>query len=199
MSATPEPPPRSPELGDAGEPEKESQGILKLQLNKNLRLTLLDLTALKVLRSSVNRKVDVLGVATAQPPSPQRPKHGPRDYLLQLTLTDQTTAPNGVVAVQVFRPHIQSLPVVREGDALLLRRFTVTGLRGRDFGLRSCEESSWAVWERDGDGVPQIKGPPPEASGDEAAQAGLLLRWYAGLDGRAREKLGVASARMGQG
>ena len=200
MSASPEPLLRSPELGDAIEPEKESQSILKLQLNKNLRLSLLDLTALKVLRTNVNRTIDVLGVATAQPASPQRPKHGPRDYLLHLTIADQTTAPNSVVAVQVFRPHIESLPVVREGDVVLLRQFTVTGVRGRDFGLRSCDTSSWAVWEKDrDDGLPQIKGPPVEVSGDEQSQAGLLLKWYAGLDGRAKEKLGRANAKMGQG
>ncbi|MBE3049034.1 hypothetical protein IMZ48_42355 [Candidatus Bathyarchaeota archaeon] len=199
LSASPEPQLRSPELGEAVEPENKSQGILKLQLNKNSRLNLLDLTSLKVLRSNINKKVDVLGVATAQPPSPQRPKNGPRDYLLNLTMTDQTTAPNGVVAVQVFRPHIEFLPVVGEGDVVLLRRFAVTALRGRGFGLRSCDESSWAVWERDAAGEPpQIKGPPPEVSAEEGSQAGLLLRWYAGLDGRAREKLGRANAKLGQ-
>lgn len=202
MSASPEPEVKSPELGDAAEPEpeRESQTLLKLQLNKILRLTLLDLTALKVLRANINRKVDVFGVATAQPPNPQRPKSGPRDHLLPLTITDQTTAPNNVVAVQVFRPHIESLPVVKEGDAVLLRQFTVTALRGRGFGLRSCETSSWAVWERDReDDLPQIKGPPMEVSREEGAQAGLLMKWYAGLDEKAMEKLGRANARIGPG
>ncbi|SPO00975.1 uncharacterized protein DNG_03723 [Cephalotrichum gorgonifer] len=199
MSTSPEPQVKSPELGDAGERERESQSILKLQLNKSLRLTLLDLTALKVLHTNVNRKIDVLGVATAQPASPERPKHGPRDYLLSFMMTDQTTAPNHVVVVQVFRPHIESLPVVKEGDVVLLRQFVVTALQGRDFGLRSCETSSWAVWERGrDDGLPQIKGPPAEVSGEEDAQAGLLLKWYAGLDGRTREKLGRANSKMEQ-
>lgn len=200
MSASPEPRLRSPELGDAAEPELESQTTLKLQLNKNLRLSLLDLTALKVLRSNVNRKVDVLGVATAQPPNPQRPKHGPRDFQLQLTIADQTTAPNSVVFAQVFRPHIESLPLVKEGDVVLLRHFTITAIRGQGFGLRSCETSSWAVWEKDReDALPQIKGPPVEISSEEGSQAGLLRKWYAGLDERAMEKLGRANARLGQG
>ena len=203
MSSSPEPDEaKSPELADAAEPEpeRESQTLLKLQLNKILRLTLLDLTALRVLRTNINRKVDVFGVATAQPPNPQRPKSGPRDHLLPLTITDQTTAPNNVVAVQVFRPHIESLPVVREGDAILLRQFTVTALRGRGFGLRSCETSSWAVWERNReDDLPQIKGPPMEVSREEGAQAGLLVKWYAGLDDKSMEKLGRANARIGPG
>lgn len=203
MSSSPEPDEaKSPELGDAAEPEpeRESQTLLKLQLNKILRLTLLDLTALKVLRTNINRKVDVFGVATAQPPNPQRPRSGPRDHLLPLTITDQTTAPNNVVAVQVFRPHIESLPVVKEGDAILLRQFTVTALRGRGFGLRSCDTSSWAVWERDReDDLPQIKGPPMEVSREEGAQAGLLVKWYAGLDDKSMEKLGRANARIGPG
>lgn len=200
MSSSPEPWLRSPELGDAAEPEHESQSIRKLQLNKNLRLSLLHLTALKMLRSNVNRKVDVLGVATTQPPNPQRPKHGPRDYLLQLMIADQTTAPNSVVSAQVFRPHIESLPHVKEGDVVLLRQFAITAIRGQGFGLRSCEASSWAVWERDReDGLPQIKGPPVEVSEEESSQAGLLQKWYAGLDERAREKLRRANAKMGQG
>jgi hypothetical protein len=170
---------------------------LKLQLNKALRFTLPDLTALKNLRQVVNAKIDVIGVATTQPPPAQRPKNGPRDYLLAFNMTDQTTAPNNVIAVQVFRPHIESLPVVREGDVILLRQFAVTAMRGRDFGLRSCDTSSWAVFEKDReDGLPQIKGPPVEVTKGEDAQAALLLRWYAALGPKARDKLGLANQRM---
>ncbi|CAI4211322.1 unnamed protein product [Parascedosporium putredinis] len=164
--------------------EKSTMTALKLQLNKALRPRLPYLTALKSLRQNANRTVDVIG-------------HGPRDFLLGLNLTDQTAGPAQVVAVQILRPHIESLPVVREGDAVLLRGFAVTALRGRDFGLRSGDASSWAVFERDReDGLPQIKGPPVEVSPEEDAQANLLIRWYAALGAKAREKIALANQRM---
>ncbi|CAI4210376.1 unnamed protein product [Parascedosporium putredinis] len=149
--------------------EKSTMTALKLQLNKALRPRLPYLTALKSLRQNANRTVDVIG----------------------------TAGPAQVVAVQILRPHIESLPVVREGDAVLLRGFAVTALRGRDFGLRSGDASSWAVFERDReDGLPQIKGPPVEVSPEEDAQANLLIRWYAALGAKAREKIALANQRM---
>jgi hypothetical protein len=183
-------------------PEEEkmpamSTNEMKLQLNKDLRLKLQDFIALKVLRNQLNKTVDTMVVATATPDDARRPKHGPRDYMLTLYATDTSTTPTGVVVIQLFRPHRESLPVVRVGDVLLLRRFSVTAMHGRGFGLRTTETSSWAVFQQDrADGLPQIRGPPVEVEENEADHAALMLRWYKSLDEKATDQLAKATQKM---
>jgi hypothetical protein len=169
----------------------------KLKLNKDLRVTLVHLTALKVLRNVPGKNLDVMGLVTMQPAAARRPKHGPRDYMLSFNITDQSMSPSQVIVVHIFRPHIESLPVVRPGDAVLLRQFCVVAMQDRGFGLRTGETSSWAVLEHDReDELPQIKGPPVELSDAEMAHGALLRTWYAALDDKSKDKIQKANQKV---
>ncbi|KHN95754.1 Telomere end binding protein [Metarhizium album ARSEF 1941] len=177
--------------------EDESLSTLKRQLQKDLRTRLPDYAPLRSLRTSLNKTVDVLAVATSTPPQPHRPKHGPRDYMLELTLSDPSSAPSGISVAHIFRPHQASLPVVHKGDAVLLRRVTVVSMKGRGFGVRVSDASAWAVFETgDEEMLPQIKGPPVEVADDEVEYAGGLKKWWAALDQTARSKIDRATQKV---
>ncbi|KAF6836795.1 hypothetical protein CMUS01_05275 [Colletotrichum musicola] len=167
---------------------------LKTQLAKSLR-EVPDCIPLKLLRNHPGRTVDVIAIATTEPPEAKRAKGGPRGIMLAFNVTDHSVAPAQTVAVQIFRPHKAALPVVHPGDAVLLRQFSIVSMPGRGFGLGANDGSSWAVFERDGgeDGLPQIRGPPVEISRGESGHAALLKQWYAGLDDKAMAKLGKAN------
>jgi hypothetical protein len=166
----------------------------KAQLLKILHTELPEFLSLKVLRNSLHRTVDILGVAASTPTAPVRPKNGPRDYMLELILTDPSTAPSSVSVAQIYRPHQKSLPVVRAGDVVLLRRFQVLSMKGRGFGIRAGDDSSWAVFEKDDEEkLPQIMGPPLEVTNEEVGYASALAEWWNGVgdDVRSRaEKVG---------
>ncbi|KAG8412874.1 hypothetical protein J3458_013305 [Metarhizium acridum] len=177
--------------------DDESLSALKRQLQKDLRTKLPDHVPLRSLRTSLNKIVDVLAVATSTPPQPHRPKHGPRDYMLELTLTDPSSAPSGVSVAHIFRPHQASLPVVHKGDVVLLRRVTVVSIKGRGFGVRVCDASAWAVFEMgDDEMLPQIKGPPVEVADEEVEYAGGLRKWWGVLDQAARGKIDKATQKV---
>ncbi|RSL97688.1 hypothetical protein CEP52_010787 [Fusarium oligoseptatum] len=125
-----------------------------------------DYLSLKSLRNSLNKTTDILAIATATPEKAHRPKHGPRDYMLTLNLTDPSMAPSGVCVAHIFRPHLAAMPAVHIGDAVLLRRFQV------------------------------VKGPPVELTADDVKYAEGLRRWWSLLDDKAMEKIEKASRKV---
>ncbi|POR37037.1 Uncharacterized protein TPAR_02767 [Tolypocladium paradoxum] len=180
-------------------PEDEGFAALKRQLQRTLRTSLPDFLSLRSLHSSLTKTVDVLAVCTLTPPQPHRPKHGPRDYMLELILTDPSTAPSSVSVAHVFRPHQASLPVVHAGDIVLLRRMQVVSIKGRGFGVRVGDASAWAVFEKgDEEMLPQIKGPPVEVAEEEVEYAQGLRRWWAMQDEKALAKVDKATQKASQ-
>lgn len=183
----------------AGSVEDEDVAAVKRNLQKTLRTALPDFVPLRSLRSSLNKTVDILAVSTSTPPQPHRPKHGPRDYMLELILTDASTAPTSVVVAHLFRPHQASLPVLRAGDMILLRRVQVVSVKGRGFGARAGETSAWAVFEKDDEEMlPQIKGPPVEVTEGEVEYAQGLKRWWAMQGEGALAKVDKATQKASQ-
>ncbi|KAM0388084.1 hypothetical protein ACHAO7_002217 [Fusarium culmorum] len=176
---------------------EEDVKSLKLRLVKNLRTDLPDFLSLKKLTGNINKMVDVLAVVTQTPPQPHRPKNGPRDFMLTLTLTDPSTAPTQVRVAHIFRPHLASLPDVESGDIVLLRRFKVVSMKGRDFGIRSEDSSSWAVSKPNDEQVlSQVKGPPVETTPEEIAHAKGLRHWWSLQDDNAMNKIETASRKV---
>ncbi|GKT99543.1 hypothetical protein FLAG1_01658 [Fusarium langsethiae] len=176
---------------------EEDVKSLKLRLVKSLRTDLPDFLPLKSLRGNINKMTDVLAVATQTPPQPHRPKHGPRDFMLTLTLTDPSTAPTQVRVAHIFRPHLASLPEVQSGDIILLRRVKVVSMKGRDFGVRSEDSSSWAVSKPNDEQVlGQVKGPPVEITPEEIEHAKGLRHWWSLQDDNAMNKIETASRKV---
>ncbi|RDA93445.1 hypothetical protein CP533_2656 [Ophiocordyceps camponoti-saundersi (nom. inval.)] len=168
----------SPSTTATGSDEETAEA--KRKLLATLRTRLPESVPLQSLRSQLNRTVDVMAMSTMTPAQPHRPKHGPRDYMLELVLTDASTAPGKAVVAQMFRPHVESLPVVQAGDVVLLRRVQVMSLQGREFGVRAGEASAWAVFEKDEtEMLAQIKGPPVEVTEGEIEYARGLKQWWA--------------------
>lgn len=152
---------------------------------------------LKDLKSYNMNTLDIAAVVTSTNTAPQRTKA--RQYVSSFTISDPSTAPEGVIEVSLFRAHKDYLPVVKPGDSILLRRFTVTSLPDRGFGLRTEDESSWAVFNTDGeDATPQVRGPPVELSEKEKSYLIDLRAWYAALDDGAKGKLAEAVGEMVQ-
>ena len=188
--------PRTPSVAGSSFYEDESITTLKLELSKSLRSSVPEASSLRALRNSLGRTTDVVAVATATPEEPSRPKSGPRDYKLQMTLADPTIVPNSVVIAHFYRPHQESLPVVTEGDVLLLRQFQVVSLKGQGFGIQAGDASAWAVFEStDEEMLPQIKGPPMELSDDEVAYADGMRRWWGLLDDKFRASISKATRK----
>jgi len=174
------------------ESEVASPGAVKTGLSKRLRTELPGYTALKNIRNHPNKSVYVVAVVTSQPPEPQRAK---RQYMMSFNITDPSTAPNHVVEVQFFRAHKEFLPAVRPGDSIVLKHFQVASLTKRGFGLRTADESCWAVFDTD-DGRPETKGQAIDLGEIESGYAASLRTWYGALDGAARAKVEKANQRM---
>ncbi|KAF4986099.1 hypothetical protein FGRMN_10988 [Fusarium graminum] len=179
-------------------PEEEDAKTLKLHLLKSLRTNLPDYLSLKLIsRNSIDKMTDILAVVTQTPAHPHRPKHGPRDFMLTLSLTDPSTAPTQVRVVNIFRPHLASLPEVEAGDVILLRRFKVVSMKGRGFGVRSEDSSSWAVSKsNDKEILSQVKGPPVETTPEEIEYAKGLRQWWSLQDDSAMDKIETASRKV---
>jgi hypothetical protein len=154
---------------------------------------------LKVLRYHLNKKLDVLAVATTAPKEPQRAKGGPRHYQITFNITDPSIAPSGVTEVQILRPYKDALPLINTGDGILLRNFTVISLKDKGFALRSdqTEASSWAVF-KDDEGDAEVRGPPVEYGVVEKKYFVSLKEWFRGLDSAATAKLSRANANKGK-
>ncbi|KAK3685540.1 hypothetical protein B0T22DRAFT_537851 [Podospora appendiculata] len=171
-------------------------GRLKSELQKRLR-NLPDCVSLKSLRPYVEKYLNVVGVVVSQPSQPARAKGGPREYMMSFNITDPAASPpNLVVEVQLYRPHKDSLPVVKPGDAILLQRFQAKSVSKKGFGLRTGNDSAWAVWDGDADDAPQIKGPPVEDYADYSEYMLALKAWYNALDDGARGKLDKANKKF---
>lgn len=177
------------------EEDNSSMTAAKLMLVRHLRDELPDYTSLKVLRQYLQRKLDVIAVAMMQPPEPQRAKGGPREYMMSFTITDHSIGPYSVVEVQLYRPHKETLPIVKAGDVVLLRNFTVISLQNKGFGLRTNDESSWAVFDHE-DQPAQIKGPPVEYGEKETTYVTHMRAWFNLLDEKALEKLERANKKI---
>ncbi|OTA92620.1 hypothetical protein M434DRAFT_396286 [Hypoxylon sp. CO27-5] len=177
------------------EEEGSSMTAAKLKLVRHLRDELPDYTSLKVLRQYLQKKLDVIAVAMMQPPDPQRAKGGPREYMMSFTITDHSIGPHSVVEVQLYRPHKETLPIVKAGDVVLLHNFTVVSLQNKGFGLRTNDESSWAIFDYD-DQPPQIKGPPVEYGEKETTYVANMRSWFSLLDEKARAKLERANQKI---
>ncbi|KAI1798869.1 hypothetical protein F4811DRAFT_546890 [Daldinia bambusicola] len=178
-----------------GEDESYSMTAAKLKLVRHLRDELPDCTPLKILRQHLQKKLDVIAVAMMHPPDPQRAKGGPREFMMSFTITDHSIGPYSVVEAQLYRPHKETLPIVRAGDVVLLRNFTAVSLQGKGFGLRTNDESSWAIFDHDGE-PPQIKGPPVEYGDKETTYVAHMRAWYNLLDEKARTKLERANKKI---
>ncbi|KXJ93044.1 hypothetical protein Micbo1qcDRAFT_160951 [Microdochium bolleyi] len=167
---------------------------IKLHLARHLRDALRDCYILEGLRYHLNKVVDVIAVVTTQPAEPQRTKA--REYAMSFTVSDHSIGPNTVMEVQFYRPHKESLPVVRPGDVILLRRFKVLSLTNKGFGLRTQPDgSSWAVFDREGEPA-QVKGPPVEYDARESVYVDYLREWHGLLDEKARARLERANKRI---
>ncbi|KAI1462302.1 hypothetical protein F4805DRAFT_128661 [Annulohypoxylon moriforme] len=177
------------------EEESNSMTAAKLKLVRHLRDELPDCTSLKVIRQHLQKKLSVIAIAMMQPPDPQRAKGGPREFMMSFTITDYSIGPYSVVDVQLYRPHKETLPIVKAGDAVLLRNFTVVSIHNKGFGLRTNDESSWAVFDQEGE-PPQIKGPPVEYNEKEITYVTHLRTWFNLLDEKAREKLERANKKI---
>lgn len=169
----------------------------KDDLVKRLGTEMPECAPLKDLKSYNMNTLDIAAVVTSANTTPQRTKA--RQYVSSFTISDPSTAPEGVTEVSLFRAHKDYLPVVKPGDSILLRHFMVTSLPDRGFGLRTEDESSWAVFNTDGeDATPQVRGPPVELSEKEKSYLLDLRAWYAALDEGAKGKLAEAVGEMVQ-
>ncbi|KAI0533757.1 hypothetical protein GGR58DRAFT_485456 [Xylaria digitata] len=172
-----------------------SMTAAKLQLARHLRDELPDCTSLKVLRQHLTKSLDVIAVAVMTPPDPRRAKGGPREFMMSFTISDYSIGPYAVAEALIYRPHRDTLPVIRYGDVVLLRNFTVVSLANKGFGLRTNENSSWAVFDYEGEPA-QINGPPVEYGERETLYVDYLREWFRLLDIKAREKLEMANQRI---
>lgn len=177
------------------EEDSYSMTAAKLQLARHLRDELPDSISLKLLRQHLTKSLDVIAVAIMQPPDPQRAKSGPREYMMSFTITDYSIGPYDVVEALIYRPHKDTLPLVKYGDIVLLRNFTVVSLADKGFGLRTNETSSWAVFDQE-DEPAQIRGPPVEYSERERLYVTFLREWFKLLDDKARSRLERANRKI---
>ncbi|KAI1138852.1 hypothetical protein F5Y05DRAFT_382610 [Hypoxylon sp. FL0543] len=177
------------------EEDSNSMAAAKLKLVRHLRDELPDCTSLKVLRQHLHKKLDVIAIAMMHPPDPQRAKGGPREFMMSFTITDHSIGPYSVVEVLLYRPHKETLPIVKAGDVVLLRNFTVVSLQHKGYGLRTNDESSWAIFDHE-DQPAQIKGPPVEYGEKETTYVAHMRSWFNLLDEKARAKLERANQKI---
>ncbi|EGO61173.1 hypothetical protein NEUTE1DRAFT_127865 [Neurospora tetrasperma FGSC 2508] len=182
-------------------PLPNDPSLLKLSLSRLLRTQpqFANCLPLKSIRNHLGKNVDILAIVSSPPTNPTRAKGGPREYMMSFNVTDPSTAPTHVVEVQMYRAHKESLPIVKPGDAILLKQVEIRSMTaGKGFGLRTGEGSAWAVFEaipeedkeeegeKDGDDAtaattprpPQIKGPAVEDWEDFGGYMVMLKKWY---------------------
>ncbi|KAJ4414546.1 hypothetical protein N0V85_003107 [Neurospora sp. IMI 360204] len=181
----------------ANEPLPNDPATLKLSLSRLLRSQpqFASCLSLKSIRNNLGKNVDIVAMVSSTPTNPTRAKGGPREYMMSFNVTDPSTAPTHVVEVQMYRAHKESLPIVKPGDAILLKQVEIRSMTaGKGFGLRTGEGSAWAVFEAtpeeedeevDGEGAntassqpPQIKGPAVENWEEFGGYMVMLKKWY---------------------
>ncbi|KAK3403571.1 hypothetical protein B0T20DRAFT_430101 [Sordaria brevicollis] len=195
-NATPQPTTSLPDE-DHTTANSNDPATLKLSLSRLLRSQsqFTNCLTLKSIRNHLGQNVDIVAIVSSQPTNPVRAKGGPREYMMSFNVTDPSTAPAHVVEVQMYRPHKESLPIVKPGDAILLKQVEIRSFSaGKGFGLRTGEQSAWAVFEvtaeeeqdaENGDAAattnqapPQIKGSPVENWEEFAGYMVMLKKWY---------------------
>ena len=173
-----------------------------------LRTPLSYFAPLSSLPSHFSTSISILAILVSST-KPERAKKGPRDYTMTLRLSDpslhqqqssQAPPPSTPylkasqtsltsVTAMLFRPHHSALPTIRQpGDAILLRNFKATSLKGK-IGLTSTESSAWAVFQSDKGWEPSVQGPPVEFGPEERAYASGLGRWWGSIKERGDEKV----------
>ena len=166
---------------------------LKRELTKTLRDALPQARSLNALKSAVNKTINVTAVVANTPGEPTRSETGNKDYMLGLLLNDTTVTHSTVISTYIYHHRKASLPIVHQGDVILLRGFQGVSVKGRGFGLRTVEGSAWAVFEKDdAEMLPQIRGPPVELDDDEIVYAEGLRKWWGMLDDKALAKIDKA-------
>ncbi|KAK3952485.1 hypothetical protein QBC32DRAFT_405617 [Pseudoneurospora amorphoporcata] len=216
-----------PDTTPNGAPLSNDPAVLKLDLSRRLRSEpqFANCLTLKSIRNHLGQNVDILAIVSSTPTNPTRAKGGPREYMMSFNITDPSTAPNHVVEVQMYKAHKEQLPIVKPGDSVLLKQVEIrsmTAAAGKGgFGLRTGENSAWAVFEaiaeeeeqddderkegREGKNVdaatmrpPQIKGPAVENWEEFAGYMIMLKKWYKLLlrDEAAKGKLEKAVKRF---
>lgn len=100
---------------------------------------------------------------------------GNKDYSLTLCLTDPSMVGTTLTA-QIFRPHLDALPSVSEGDIILLRNFKVKSFNHYVM-LISSDTSAWAVFSPSQDEA-QMTGRPVEYDDEERTHVSYLRDWY---------------------
>lgn len=203
---TPTPQPDDTPANATG-PLSNDPAVLKLDLSRRLRSgepQFANCQSLKAIRNHLGQNVDILAIVASTPTNPTRAK---REYMMSFNVTDPSTTPNHVVEVQMYNKHQEQLPVVKPGDAILLKQVEIRSISGAGkggFGLRTGDASAWAVFEasaeeekedggeedRSGEGdetrdaattevrPPQIKGPAVDNWKGFAGYMVMLKRWY---------------------
>lgn len=173
----------------------KSTSRLTTSLVKRLADEMPECVPLKDLKKYNNRALDVAVVATSVLTPPKRTPV--REYVSSLTVTDPSLATDSVVEVTIFSLHRDYFPVVKPGDSILLRAFTVKALPDKGWGLKSDKNvSSWAVFEADGGNTPQMRAAPVELNEDEQRYLVDLRGWYATMDDGIKDKLGKAVGEL---
>ncbi|KAK4168040.1 hypothetical protein QBC43DRAFT_361683 [Cladorrhinum sp. PSN259] len=172
-----------------------SSSALKSELVKRLRTELPECVNLKSLRYHNDKYPNIVAIVTTEPSPPARAKGGPREYSMTFYVTDPSIAPKDVVEVQLYRPHKDHLPVLKVGDAILLQRVQVKSLSKKGHGLRSGQETAWAVFDED-EGPPQIKGLPVEDWEGYRAYMTGLRGWWRGMGEGEKSKVEEKGKKM---
>ena len=153
----------------------KTAAVLKTELTKRFKTELKECIPLN--KQSLQKHVDkilpsVVGIVASPPSEPVRLKQL-REYVMTFHLTDPAIAPSTVIECQLYRPHKDSLPLLKLGDAVRLQNMQVKSLAHKGFGLRSSEGSAWAVWDHEdvvveyrGDGASPTSG-NNEVNGDD--------------------------------
>ena len=165
-------------------------------LEKTLKEELGEYSPLAGFRTYVNKEnFSGILVAAAEPSEPFRVRGGRREFLLAFPATDHSMASAGqVVEVKVYHRNRERLPIIKPGDGVLLRVFSVVAIRGKGFGLQSNAKSSWVVFEKDEEGA-QIRDGPVEVSDMEEKWTRDQMTWFERLDEKIKRKMQRAEVR----
>ncbi|KAL2846108.1 hypothetical protein BJY01DRAFT_176388 [Aspergillus pseudoustus] len=139
-----------------------------------LRSKLSYFAPLATLIDHYNALVDTISIASEVQPA-VKAASGKKDFILTLQLTDPSMAGTAIYA-QILRPYKSALPLLQEGDAILLRNFRVKSF-GHSVILISDSTSAWAVYSAPSE-EPEVTGPPIELGSEEKAFATDLRQWY---------------------
>ncbi|EKV10888.1 Telomere end binding protein [Penicillium digitatum] len=139
-----------------------------------LRTKLCYFAPLATLIDRYDSSVDTISIVHEASPI-TRAKSGLKLWFVTIQLTDPSMA-GTTLRAQIFRHSKASMPVLAEGNAILLRDFKVRNL-DHTVMLTSVDSSAWAVFSSSGPDA-ETNGPPVEYDSQERAYASGLRRWY---------------------